>query len=131
LRYRSPFQALFRATKRDVEVHGRLIPAGKLVLPFVGSANRDPRQFERADQFDIGRDPNPHIAFGHGVHFCLGAPLARLEARIALPDLLSRLKGIELASREPWEPRRPFHVHGPARLPIRFEPGPRSSEGGA
>jgi cytochrome P450 len=125
LRYRSPVQAMFRQTKRDVEMHGQVIPAGKLVLVMIGSANRDPQQFRDAGRFDIERDPNPHIAFGHGIHFCVGAPLARLEARIALSDLLARVKGFALASDEPWEPRKAFHVHGPARLPIRFEPGPR------
>ncbi|WP_437734430.1 cytochrome P450 [Sorangium sp. So ce1335] len=127
LRYRSPVQITFREARRDVEVHGQVIPAGKLVLPVMGSANRDPRQFRDPDRFDIGRDPNPHVAFGQGVHFCLGALLARLEARIALSDLLSRLRDIERASKEPWEPRKAFNVHGPARLPIRFEPGRRSA----
>jgi cytochrome P450 len=127
LRYRSPFQWFYRATRRDVEVHGRVIPAGKLVLTVVGSANRDPRQFPDAGRFDITRDPNPHLAFGHGIHFCLGAPLARLEARVALADLLERVKGLALASAEPWEPRKALHVHGPTRLPIRFEPGRRAA----
>jgi cytochrome P450 len=126
LRYRSPVQAMFRETRRDIEVHGRVIPAGKLVLPILGSANRDPQQFEGADRFDISRDPNPHVAFGHGIHFCLGAPLSRLEGRIALTDLLERVKGFKLASDAPWEPRKAFHVHGPSRLPIRFEPGRRA-----
>ena len=88
-----------RATRRAVEVHGQVIPAGKLVLPMIGSANRDPKQFRDAGRFDITRDPNPHIAFGHGIHSCLGAPLARLEARIALADFLERVKGFELAER--------------------------------
>jgi cytochrome P450 len=123
LRYRSPFQAVFRTTRCPVEMHCRVIPPGQLVLPMIGSANRDPRHFTDADRFDITRDPNPHIAFGHGIHFCLGAPLARLEARIALADLVQRLKGLTLASTEPWEPRKAFHVHGPNSLPIRFEPG--------
>jgi cytochrome P450 len=126
LRYRSPVQAVFRETRCDVEVHGQVIPGAQLVLAMIGSANRDPRQFRDADRFDIVRDPNPHIAFGHGIHFCLGAPLARLEARIALSELLSRVKGFALASAEPWEPRKAFHVHGPTRLPIRFEPGRRA-----
>jgi cytochrome P450 len=121
LRYRSPAQAMFRATRRDVELSGRVIPAGKMVLVGIGAANRDPEQFRDPDRFDVGRDPNPHIAFGHGIHFCLGAPLSRLEGRIALGDLLGRLTHIERASTGPWEPRRPFHVHGPNRLPIRFE----------
>src|SRR5204862_1161061 len=88
LRYRSPLHWMPRATRRAVELHGQVIPAGKLVLPMIGSANRDPKQFPDAGRFDITRDPNPHIAFGHGIHACLGAPLARLEARIALTDLL-------------------------------------------
>jgi cytochrome P450 len=120
LRYRSPLQWMPRATRRDVEIHGLVIPAGKLVLPLMGSANRDPKQFRDAERFDITRDPNPHIAFGHGIHACLGAPLARLEARIALADFLERVKGFELASDEPWEPRRALGVHGPSRLPIRI-----------
>jgi cytochrome P450 len=127
LRYRSPLQWMYRATRRDVEVHGQVIPAGKLVLAMIGSANRDPRQFRDAGHFDVGRDPNPHIAFGHGIHSCLGAPLARLEARIALADFLGRVDGIDLASDQPWEPRKALHVHGPTRLPIRFEPGRRAA----
>lgn len=123
LRYRSPFQFLFRGTRRDVEMHGQTIPAGKLVLLMVGSANRDPKQFADAHRFDITRDPNPHLAFGHGIHFCLGAGLSRLEARVALGDILQRLPGLELASREPWQPRPALHVHGPLRLPVRFEVG--------
>src|SRR5206468_2110223 len=110
LRYRSPVQWMPRATRRDVEVHGQEIPAGKLVLPMIGSANRDSKQFPDAGRFDIARDPNPHIAFGHGIHFCLGAPLSRLEARIALADLLGRLPGFALASDEPWEPRQALNV---------------------
>ena len=104
-------------------MHGQVIPAGKLVLLMIGSANRDPKYFSDAGHFDITRDPNPHIAFGHGIHSCLGAPLARLEARIALADFLERVEGFELASDEPWEPRKALHVHGPSRLPIRFAPG--------
>jgi cytochrome P450 len=122
LRYRSPIQALFRQTKRDVALHGQTIPEGSLVLPMIGSANRDPQQFAGADQFDMTRDSNAHIGFGHGPHFCLGAPLARLEAKIALQDLLSQLDDIRLASDEPWEPRAALHVYGPTRLPIRFKP---------
>jgi cytochrome P450 len=125
LRYRSPLQWIYRLTKCDALVHGQTIPAGELVLTMVGSANRDPQQFQDPGRFDITRDPNPHLAFGHGIHFCLGAPLSRLEARIALTDLLERVKEWRLASDEPWEPRKALHVHGPVRLPIRFEPGKR------
>ena len=108
------------AAAQDVEVHGRVIPAGKLVLAVIGSANRDPRQFPDAGRFDITRAPNPHIAFGHGIHACLGAPLARLEARIALADFLERVEGFELATDGQWEPRQALFVHGPSRLPIRL-----------
>jgi cytochrome P450 len=126
LRYRAPLQWIMRTPRRAVEVHGQVIPAGTLVLPMIGSANRDPRQFPGAGRFDITRAPNAHLAFGHGIHACLGAPLARLEARIALADLLGRLEGFALASAAPWEPRQALHVHGPARLPIRFTPGRRT-----
>jgi cytochrome P450 len=128
LRYRSPVQAMFRVTRREVEVGGQTIPAGKLVLAMIGSANRDPSCFRDADRFDAGRTPNPHIAFGHGIHFCLGAPLARLEARVALEELLARADRIRLADETPWEPRAAFHVHGPSRLPIRFDPRAPSAE---
>jgi cytochrome P450 len=125
LRYRSPVQWMPRATRRPVEVHGQVIPAGKIVLAVIGSANRDSRQFPDAGRFDVTRDPNPHLAFGHGIHSCLGAPLARLESRIALADFLERVQGFELAGDGPLEPRKALHVHGPSRLPIRFAPGRR------
>ena len=121
LRYRAPLQWMIRVTKREAEVHGRAIPAGKGVLAVIGSANRDPRQFPDPDRFDITRAPNPHLAFSHGIHFCLGAPLARLEARVALADFLGRVKGFALAEEKPWGPRKALHVHGPARLPLRVE----------
>jgi cytochrome P450 len=85
----------------------------------LGWATGDPRRFADPERLDVARDPNPHVAFGHGIHFCLGAALSRLEGRIALADLLPRLHGAELATAA-WEPRRAFNVHGPARLPIRL-----------
>ena len=121
LRYRSPLQWIMRTPTCDLELSGQTIPAGKLVLAVIGSANRDPEQFPDPGRFDITRDPNAHLAFGNGIHFCMGAALARLEARIALTDLLERTKDLALASNEPWEPRRALHVHGPSHLPIRFE----------
>ncbi len=121
LRYRSPLQTVFRTTNREVDLHSQRIPAGKLVLPLIGSANRDAKHFEDPDRFDITRDPNSHLAFGYGLHFCIGAPLARLEARIGLGDLLERLEEVELTSDEPWTPRRAFNVLGPCHLPIRFK----------
>jgi cytochrome P450 len=122
LRYRSPLQWIMRTPRRDTEMHGQRIPAGQLVLAMIGSANRDPKQFRDPHRFDMTRDPNPHVGFGHGIHSCLGAALARMEARIALSELLTRLQNLELASTEPWQPRKALHVHGPSRLPIRFTP---------
>jgi len=123
LRYRSPLQWMYRITRRDVAMQGQVIPAGKMALAMIGAANHDPGQFLNPDIFDITRNPNPHVAFGHGIHFCTGVPLSRLEARIALTEILERLKGLELASNEPWEPRRGLNVLGPTSLPIRFEAG--------
>ncbi len=121
LRYRAPLQWMYRVPTRPVEIGGQTIPAGKVVLAIIGSANRDPKQFPDPNRFDIARNPNPHIAFGHGIHFCLGAALARLEGRVALGEFLKRMANFELATKEPWEPRKGLHVHGPVRLPIRFE----------
>jgi cytochrome P450 len=119
LRYRSPLQWVMRTPRKDVTMHGRTIPAGKLVLPMMGSANRDPKYFSEPDRFDIRRDPNPHIAFGHGIHSCLGAALARMEARIALGEFLQRVPQFESTATQPWLPRRALHVHGPTNLPLR------------
>ncbi|HKD06151.1 MAG TPA: cytochrome P450 [Bryobacteraceae bacterium] len=118
LRFRSPFQWAMRTPTRDVEIHGQVIPKGALVLPMIGSANRDPAAFVDPNRFDITRSPNPHIAFGHGIHFCLGAPLSRLEARVALSDLLNRVASFEYAGGDPWQPRPGLMVYGPANLPI-------------
>jgi cytochrome P450 len=120
LRYRSPFQWLMRTPKEPIELHGQTLTPGELILAMVGSANRDPKQFPNADRFDITRSPNPHIAFGHGIHSCLGAALSRMEAKIAIADLLERFPKIERANDEPWEPRKALHVHGPTRLDVRF-----------
>ena len=122
VRYRSPAQVMFRATRHDVELHGQVIPAGKFVLAMVGSANRDPRQFSDAGRFDIARNPNPHIAFGHGIHFCLGAPLARLEARIALGAMLERLHNLRRVPDAPLDALGGNIVYGVKRLPVTFDP---------
>ena len=127
LRYRAPLQWVMRTPKQDVELHGQTIPAGKLVLVMIGSGNRDAKYFYDSERFDIRRDPNPHIAFGHGNHSCLGAALARMEARLALPDLLCRLEHLEVDCLNTWSPRQALHVHGPASLPVRFKPGPRQN----
>ena len=95
LRYLPPVWFLFRQTRADVELAGQHIPANQLVLAWTASANRDPAQFPDPDRFDIEREPNRHLAFGHGIHFCVGAPLARLEARIALPMMLEQLRNLQ------------------------------------
>ena len=120
LRYRSPLQWVMRTPRSETEIHGQKIPAGRLVLPMIGSANHDPQVFRDPDKFDIRRDPNPHIAFGHGIHSCLGAALARMEAKIALSDLMARFRNLELATSEPWQPRKALNVHGPIHLALRL-----------
>src|ERR1043166_2672171 len=115
-----------RTPRAEIELHGQNLAPKSLILAMVGSANHDEKVFPNAEKFDITRQPNPHLAFGHGIHSCIGAALARMEARITITDLLYRLKGLELAGTAPWEPRKALHVHGPARLHIRFEPGQRA-----
>lgn len=88
LRFESPVQYLARRSTRAVRVHDREIPAGADVILIYGAANRDERRFERADDFDVHRTARRNLAFGEGIHFCLGAPLARLQARIAVPAFL-------------------------------------------
>jgi cytochrome P450 len=84
-------------TTEDVPVGDVVIPAGEWVLPAISSANRDPAEFPDSDGLDLGRDTSGHVAFGHGIHYCLGAPLARMEAEVALGALLARFPRISLA----------------------------------
>jgi cytochrome P450 len=119
LRFRPSAIFTFREARRDVEIGGRTIPKGALVLPVVAAANRDPAVFANPEVFDIHREPNPHLAFGHGAHFCLGAALARLEGRIALGQLLAQAPDLVLAQSEPWTPRPGSLVHGAASLKFR------------
>lgn len=95
LRFDSPVQALWRRTTRDVELHGVTIPAGQQVLMGYAAANRDPRAFPDPDTYRVDRNPARHLAFGYGIHYCLGAPLARAEARIAVDALLDRYQRLE------------------------------------
>jgi cytochrome P450 len=119
VRYRTPAQVMFRQTKQAVELHGVTIPRDAFLLVAVGAANRDPAAFREPNRFDPRRDPNPHVGFGHGIHYCIGAALARLEARVVLEELFA-LGVPALASREPWTPRRALHVLGPTALPVVF-----------
>ena len=116
LRWDAPIQLVFRLAKRDTQVAGTTIPEGAIVAALIGSANRDERRFPDPDRFDLERDAQGHIAFGFGRHFCLGASLARLEARVALEALVPRLVNLRL-SREP-ELVDSFLVRGPRRLEL-------------
>lgn len=99
LRYDSPVErALTRWVTQDIEVGGKLMHKGDLVIPLIASANRDAREFEDAGALDIHRLYNPHIAFGKGIHYCLGAPLARMEGEVALSTLFRRLPNLRLAA---------------------------------
>lgn len=122
LRFESPLNtASVRFTSAPVEVGGVTIPAGELVLIALQSANRDVAQFAGANRFDVFRAGNRHLAFGHGVHYCLGAPLARMQAEVAFDGLLSRFDHIELAGSEPLQYRRSMLLRGLHRLPVQFE----------
>jgi cytochrome P450 PksS len=120
LRFTSPVQvATERYALEDVELSGTTIPSGAMVLAMVGSANRDERQFANPDQLDLGRTPNPHLAFGQGAHYCLGAPLARMEGQIAFSTLIKRMPDFHLAvppEALPW--RRSLFLRGIDHLPI-------------
>lgn len=122
LRYTNPVEmATERYAMEDVELAGVKIPRGELVLLVLASANRDPSQFEDPDKLDLARDPNRHVAFGLGIHYCLGAPLARLEGQLALNTLLRTLPGLRLdadAKTLRWRPT--YIVRGLESLPVAF-----------
>ncbi len=119
LRYDGPVQALTRIARAELELSGRRIRPGERLILMLTAANRDPAQFRKPDRLDLAREPNRHIAFGYGIHFCLGAPLARLEARIALSRLVERLPGLALApTRLEWLNSLVFR--GMRALPVSF-----------
>lgn len=118
LRYRSPFPRLGRVTTVATSIGGRSIPAGRMVLPWLASANRDARKFPDADRFDIHRDTSGFVAFGHGIHFCIGARLARLEARIALSVLLGRYADFSVDPDSDVVLRNPYSMLGVSSLPL-------------
>jgi cytochrome P450 len=117
LRYRSPFPRLSRVTTCEVGLGDQVIPAARLVMPWVGAANRDPARFADPERFDIHRQTAGQLAFGHGIHFCIGAPLARLESRIALGMLLDRYREIAV-DRAATQYNNPWTMVAPRRLPV-------------
>jgi cytochrome P450 len=122
LRYDSPVQGLFRTTTRVVTVAGTTIPADEKVLVLYASANRDETVYADADRFDIARPPVNHIAFGYGIHFCLGAPLARLEGRVAFETLLGRMRDLRPDPARPPVRTNNTIIRGLDRFPLLFEP---------
>jgi cytochrome P450 len=119
LRFDAPVQFLFRRTTKNVKLAGGKIPEGALVLPVFGSANRDERRYADSERFDVTRDAGGHLAFGHGIHFCLGAPLARLEAAVALEALLTRFTDFE-GTDGPVELISSQFLRGPKHLKLSY-----------
>jgi cytochrome P450 len=125
LRFDSPVHGLFRTNAEACPLHGETIPAGTKLQLAYASANRDPAHFADPDEFRLDRDRRElghHLAFGWGIHFCIGAPLARLETKVAFERILDRLHHIELAGAP--ERNDSFVLHGLTHLPIRFTSGP-------
>ena len=121
LRFLPPVWFLMRRTTEPVELSGVRVPAGGLVMPWTASANRDSTQFPEPDRFDVAREPNRHLGFGHGIHFCVGAPLTRMEAAVALPMMLEQLRDVRVRR------ERPIGIHAGivfviTNLPVTFEP---------
>jgi cytochrome P450 len=126
LRWEPPAGSLVRTATQDIELDGQRIAAGDHILLLVAAANRDPEEYPRPDEIDFDRDNIRHLSFGYAAHYCLGIHLARLELRVALTELLRRMKDIRLAD---------DHIkyesgtsRGPVELPLRFTPGPRMPE---
>jgi cytochrome P450 len=117
LRFDPPVSGTIRIAVRDLELHGQQIAEGQQVACMLASANRDPQRFPEPDRLDLARAPNRHLAFGYGIHFCVGAALARLEAQIAFRTLLARFPKLRGAGGEPvWKPQVFFH--GLERFPV-------------
>ncbi len=120
IRFDSPLQLFERTAYSDIEISGVIVRSGQKIAALLGAANRDPAVFAEASRLDIGRDPNPHLGFGAGIHFCLGAPLARLELSVSLPTLLRRLPRLELAEEPTYHPN--FVIRGLQSLRVRVLP---------
>ncbi len=119
LRYEPSVPRAWRIAKNDVTLHGQTIKAGSLIFPILSAANRDPKYFIQPDTFDILRQDNKQLAFGYGIHFCLGAPLARVEGTIAIAALLERLPNMQLRTTPQWRPD--IAIRSLENLPIHIE----------
>ena len=126
LRYDSPGQALLRLATEDTEISGQAIPKGSRVMLLLGAAQRDPRRFPEPDRFDVTREIQAPLFFGYGTHFCLGAPLARLEGKVAFEELFRRVRRVSFAPGQedsiPWN--QAFLIRGPKSLRLKAEPHP-------
>ena len=119
LRYDNPVQITYRSAIQDADIKGKRIRKGDLVNSIIGSANRDPQRFSNPDRFNISRNEGRHLSFGMGIHFCIGAPLVRLEAEIAFETILRRFPKISLATETlEWQENPIFR--GLKCLPVRL-----------
>ncbi len=121
LRYRSPVSQMYRVVREKTTLDDKQITPGSFMVAWIASANRDETQFPNADTFDITRSPNRHLAFGHGIHFCLGAPLARLEAKIALEIMLARLPEMRRTPNTSLAAITSMILYGVKNFPITFK----------
>ena len=119
IRYETPVNTMYRTTSRDVDLGGEAVPEGKKILMFYGSANRDPRRWDRPDEYDISRKTQGHVGFGGGIHACVGMGLARLEGDCLLTAFARRVRSIEILE----EPKRRFNnvLRGLSSLKIRLK----------
>jgi cytochrome P450 len=122
LRYASPVQRMPRRTTRPVEIAGTSIAQGEPVVLFFGAANRDPAAFADPDDFRLDREPREHVAFGSGIHYCVGATLARTEARVALGAVLDRYSALAPGTTPPVRQIHSLHVFGFQNLPLILHP---------
>jgi cytochrome P450 family 142 subfamily A polypeptide 1 len=121
LRWVSPVKNMARTVTREIELHGEVLHEGDQVMLMYPAANRDPAVFADPQRLDVGRQPNPHLAFGFGPHFCMGASLARMELRVMFTELLRRLPDLHLAG-EPLPRRSSNFISGPEAMPVAFTP---------
>jgi cytochrome P450 len=121
LRYASPVWRLVRTNNEAVTLAGVTIPKDAIIFAWLASANRDPEQFAEPERFDVTRTPNRHVAFGHGIHFCIGAPLSRMETAVALPMIIQQLPNLRVVHDESPELFEGRFLFGFKRLPIAFD----------